>query len=216
MATDDPIRASDADRDVVVDVLREAFSEGRLTLDEFDERMSDAYASRTWGELRELTADLPVQPVLGADLPGRQLPAPPSPPPYPPWRAQDDQVPQTGPEAQPTEPAAQPGQARRPVGIFVPVLIWTLLVAHGAAIFPAMFVVAVVFLLAVSMSGIRRRLPAAAAVQPKVHECAIGVAIATPMAHSYGGSDRSRAGGAAVSGLAAVTGVVPSRAAGRS
>ena len=36
MATDDPIRASDADRDVVVDVLREAYTEGRLTADEFD------------------------------------------------------------------------------------------------------------------------------------------------------------------------------------
>ena len=57
MATDDPIRASDADREVVVDALREAFSEGRLTLDEFDERMSTAYASRTWGQLRELTVD---------------------------------------------------------------------------------------------------------------------------------------------------------------
>jgi hypothetical protein len=39
----------------------------------------------------------------------------------------------------------------------VPVLIWTLLVAHGAAVFPALFVVAVVFLLAASMSGFRRR-----------------------------------------------------------
>ncbi|HEY2577093.1 MAG TPA: DUF1707 domain-containing protein [Streptosporangiaceae bacterium] len=157
MATDDPIRASDADRDVVVDALRQAFSEGRLTLDEFDERMSSAYVSRTWGELRELTTDLPVQPVLGADVPGRQLSPPAGPPPYPPWRAPDSQVPQAGPQAQPPEPAAEPARPRRPVGIFVPVLIWTLLVAHGAAIFPALFVVAVVFLIAVSMSGIRRR-----------------------------------------------------------
>src|SRR3984957_19930290 len=154
MATDDPIRASDADREVVVDALREAYSEGRLTLDEFDERMSAAYASRTWGELRELTVDLPSQPVLGADLPGRQLPAPVA---YPPWRERDDRVAERAPDAQPAEPEAESGRPRRPVGIFVPVLIWTLLVAHGAAIFPALFVVAVVFLLAVSMSGIRRR-----------------------------------------------------------
>jgi hypothetical protein len=157
MATDDPIRASDADREVVVDVLREAFSEGRLTLDEFDERMSAAYASRTWGQLRELTVDLPAQPVLGADVPGRELAAPAAPAPYPAWRAQDDRLPELDPEPEPAEPPAAPGRPRRPVGIFVPVLIWTLLVAHGAAIFPAMFVVAVVFLLAVSISGSRRR-----------------------------------------------------------
>ncbi len=160
MATDDPIRASDADRDVVVDVLREAYTEGRLTADEFDERMSAAYVSKTWGQLRELTVDLPVQPVLGADVPGRQLPAPvaPAPPPaYPPWRAQDDPVAEPGPDARTGEPPATSGRPRRPVGIFVPVLIWTLLVAHGASVFPALFVVAVIFVLAVSISGFRRR-----------------------------------------------------------
>jgi Domain of unknown function (DUF1707) len=157
MATDDPIRASDADRDVVVDALREAYTEGRLTQDEFDERMSAAYVSRTWGQLRELTVDLPVQPVLGADVPGRQLPAPAAPPAYPSWRAQDHPVAEPGPDAPHGEPPATSGRPRRPVGIFVPVLIWTLLVAHGAAVFPALFVVAVVFVLAASMSGIRRR-----------------------------------------------------------
>ena len=156
MATDDPIRASDADRDVVVDALREAYTEGRLTRDEFDERMSAAYVSRTWGQLRELTADLPVQPVLGADVPGRQLPVP-APSPYPPWRAQDDPVAEPGPDVPPAESSGTPGRPRRPVGLFVPVLIWTLLVAHGAAVFPALFVVAVVFLLAAGMSGSRRR-----------------------------------------------------------
>jgi Domain of unknown function (DUF1707) len=157
MATDDLIRASDADREVVVDALREAFTEGRLTLDEFDERMSAAYAGRTYGQLRELTVDLPSQPVLGADVPGRQLSPHPGPPPYPPWRAQDDPAPDPGPDAQPAEPPAVSGRPRRPVGVFVPLLIWTLLVAHGASIFPALFLVVVVFLLAASMSGFRRR-----------------------------------------------------------
>ena len=73
--TDRPIRASDRERDNVVDVLRDAYTEGRLTLEEFEERTSAAYASKTWGDLRELTVDLPVQPVLGADLPER-LPRP--------------------------------------------------------------------------------------------------------------------------------------------
>jgi hypothetical protein len=67
--TDRPIRASDQERENVVDVLRNAYADGRLTLEEFSERASGAYAARTWGELRELTGDLPVQPVFGADLP---------------------------------------------------------------------------------------------------------------------------------------------------
>jgi hypothetical protein len=66
--TDQAIRASDKERESVVDVLRDAYTDGRLTLEEFEERTSTAYASRTWADLRELTADLPVQPVLGADL----------------------------------------------------------------------------------------------------------------------------------------------------
>jgi hypothetical protein len=69
--TDRPILASDKERESVVDVLREAYTDGRLTLDEFEERTSTAYAARTWGDLRELTVDLPVEPVLGADLPQR-------------------------------------------------------------------------------------------------------------------------------------------------
>jgi hypothetical protein len=79
--TDRPIRASDGERESVVDVLRDAYTEGRLTLDEFEERMSVAYASKTRPELRELTSDLPAEPDLGADprqrLPAaRQLPSP--------------------------------------------------------------------------------------------------------------------------------------------
>ena len=66
--TDRPIRASDQERESVVDVLRDAFTDGRLTFDEFEERTASAYAAQTWGQLRELTSDLPVQPVLGAGL----------------------------------------------------------------------------------------------------------------------------------------------------
>ena len=75
MASDHSIRASDQDREVVVATLRDAYTAGRLTLEEFDDRTTTAYASKTWGELRKLTEDLPAQPVLGADVPGRRLPA---------------------------------------------------------------------------------------------------------------------------------------------
>ncbi len=69
--TDRPILASDNERESVVDVLRDAYTDGRLTLEEFEERTSAAYAARTWADLRELTSDLPVEPVLGAGLPQR-------------------------------------------------------------------------------------------------------------------------------------------------
>ena len=54
------IRASDAEREYVVDVLRAHCSEGRIDLDEFSERINRVYAARTIGELNEVTADLPV------------------------------------------------------------------------------------------------------------------------------------------------------------
>lgn len=52
-------RASDADRDAAAALLGAAFAEGRLTADEHGERISAAYAARTWQQLRQLTADLP-------------------------------------------------------------------------------------------------------------------------------------------------------------
>lgn len=54
------IRASDADRERVVEILRQHTAEGRITADEFDERMTAAYNARTMGALAELTTDLPV------------------------------------------------------------------------------------------------------------------------------------------------------------
>src|ERR1700728_4143372 len=71
MASDDPIRASDADREVVVATLREAYTAGRLDLDEFDERTTAAYESKTWGDLRNLPPALPPQPIRGGAAPGR-------------------------------------------------------------------------------------------------------------------------------------------------
>jgi hypothetical protein len=60
------VRASDADRDRVIDVLRGAVGDGRLTADEFEERLEAALSSRTLGELAVLTADL----VAGPGRPG--------------------------------------------------------------------------------------------------------------------------------------------------
>ncbi|TFV64785.1 DUF1707 domain-containing protein [Geodermatophilus sp. DF01-2] len=56
---DGEVRASDAEREETVRQLQRGLSQGRLTVDEFDERVRAAYAARTLGELAELTRDLP-------------------------------------------------------------------------------------------------------------------------------------------------------------
>jgi hypothetical protein len=73
----DHIRASDADRDAVAGVLKDAYTAGRITLEEFDERTTAVFTSKTWGDLRELTRDLPEKADLGADLPQPPLLAAP-------------------------------------------------------------------------------------------------------------------------------------------
>jgi hypothetical protein len=55
----DEQRASDADREMVAEDLRDAFSEGRLDVDEYQRRLDAVWASATYGELDRLTADLP-------------------------------------------------------------------------------------------------------------------------------------------------------------
>jgi hypothetical protein len=58
--------ASDAERERGVALLRDAVVEGRLTLEEFSDRVGRAQLARTEPELSELVADLPVQPALAA------------------------------------------------------------------------------------------------------------------------------------------------------
>jgi hypothetical protein len=53
------LRASDADREQVIGVLKAAFGQGRLTKDEFDTRVGHAFTSRTYADLAALTADIP-------------------------------------------------------------------------------------------------------------------------------------------------------------
>ncbi|MFF4803912.1 DUF1707 domain-containing protein [Streptomyces sp. NPDC001351] len=63
------LRASHEDRDRVVDVLRVAAGDGRLSAEELDSRLESALSARTLGELAELTTDLPVTPAMkGRDL----------------------------------------------------------------------------------------------------------------------------------------------------
>lgn len=52
-------RVSDLEREDAADILREAAGEGRLTYTELEDRLETVYAAKTYGELVELTADLP-------------------------------------------------------------------------------------------------------------------------------------------------------------
>ena len=90
MTSPDAIRASDGDREKVVQALQEQVGEGRLTLEEFEERSTAVYEAKTIGDLRKLLADLPVdvfpQPAppfaMGAAWGPYPMPA------VPPWQQQ--------------------------------------------------------------------------------------------------------------------------------
>jgi len=64
------LRASHADREQVIGTLKAAFVQGRLDKDEFDQRVGQTFASRTYAELAAVTADIP------AGLTTAQPPAP--------------------------------------------------------------------------------------------------------------------------------------------
>ncbi len=74
----DQMRASDREREDIVAILRAAAQEGRLDVDELDERTARAYAAKTRGELAEIVEDLPhLRPAPPpAPIPPRHVPRP--------------------------------------------------------------------------------------------------------------------------------------------
>ncbi|MER7835509.1 DUF1707 domain-containing protein [Streptomyces sp. NPDC096040] len=73
------LRASDADRDRIADILREALAEGRLTADEHAERVEGVLSAKTVGELEVFIRDLPAahaRPAAPAYTPVPPRPAP--------------------------------------------------------------------------------------------------------------------------------------------
>jgi hypothetical protein len=57
------LRASHIDRERAIEMLKAAFVQGRLTKDEFDLRVGQAFVSRTYAELAAVTADIPAGPI---------------------------------------------------------------------------------------------------------------------------------------------------------
>ncbi|MDH6584959.1 hypothetical protein M2164_005266 [Streptomyces sp. SAI-208] len=70
------LRASDADRERVAEVLRDALAEGRLDMEEFEERLDATYRARTYGELAPITRDLPVGQVAAPKVDMQKRPEP--------------------------------------------------------------------------------------------------------------------------------------------
>lgn len=69
MASGPDLRIGDAERDVTTRQLRECFAQGRLTMDEFNDRLGKALAATTQAELDRLTYDLPPTTPSPAPLP---------------------------------------------------------------------------------------------------------------------------------------------------
>ncbi len=63
------LRASHADREQAIELLKAAFVQDRLDKDEFDARVSQAFVSRTYAELAAVTADIPAEPVAAGPVP---------------------------------------------------------------------------------------------------------------------------------------------------
>ena len=69
------MRAADADRQAVADKLRTALDEGRLDLHEYDERLQQTYAAKTYGDLDQLLTDLPNAAPVAVPVAGPVQPA---------------------------------------------------------------------------------------------------------------------------------------------
>lgn len=66
------LRAADADRHQIAEQLKSALDEGRLSLHEYDDRVRDAYAARTYADLLVLVADLPSPGMSAAEVNSRR------------------------------------------------------------------------------------------------------------------------------------------------
>jgi Domain of unknown function (DUF1707) len=72
MATGSNLRVGDAEREAVAAQLRDHYADGRLTMDELNERLDQAFAAKTQADLRTVTRDLPAtaRPLASAPTAG--------------------------------------------------------------------------------------------------------------------------------------------------
>lgn len=86
------MRASDGDREKIVGRLRDAHVEGRLSAEEFEDRLNVAYSAQTYGELEPLIRDLPIVRPPRQQQPAALPPPNAVPPPPGPRRSSGDQA----------------------------------------------------------------------------------------------------------------------------
>ncbi|WP_228500549.1 DUF1707 SHOCT-like domain-containing protein [Nocardioides agariphilus] len=67
------LRVSDDDRHKVAEILREAAGEGRIDLDELDERLEATYSAKTYADLVPITVDLPAHEPTSLPVPKREV-----------------------------------------------------------------------------------------------------------------------------------------------
>jgi len=136
------IRISDADREHIVERLREHYAEGRLTSDELDERVTAALNAKTYGDLRSLMTDLPEPETVGAANPTSS-----------PWNAGPG-----GWDQQPWYPGGRPIVAYRRGPRILPLVLIAFIVAiavPGAGLVAFVFLkLALLFFLVLCITGI--------------------------------------------------------------
>lgn len=81
MAAESGVRIGDAERERVATSLREHFASGRLTMEEFQQRLDAAFAAKTDADLAKITRDLPHADPYAAPWPPSQRYSPPVPSP---------------------------------------------------------------------------------------------------------------------------------------
>jgi len=142
------IRVSDADRDRIVERLREHYADGRLTSDELDERVSAALSAKTYGDLRAIMTDLPEPELVGP--PGAmgsagQIGPRASLGPHDAWGS---------PWVAPGRPMTAYRRGPRILPLVLLGLVFALAVPGGAFVFSALLQLALVFVLVMCVTGV--------------------------------------------------------------
>jgi hypothetical protein len=132
MASGYNVRVGDADREAIAAQLREHYADGRLTLEELNERLDQVFAAKTKADLNTVMRDLPQATRPGAGLPyaGAGWPGQPGQAAGPGW-------PMPGPGRQYGQGGWDGGRSRGPGGAFPPMLglVWLLVILGSVLMF---------------------------------------------------------------------------------
>jgi hypothetical protein len=127
MATGYNVRVGDADRDAVAIQLREHFADGRLTLEELNERLDQAFAAKTKADLNTVMRDLPhaTRPTAGTPYGGTA------------WQGPAWQGPMATRPGQDYGHGAGDGQGSRGPGAFAPIMgmVWLFVILGSVILF---------------------------------------------------------------------------------